>query len=169
MGITKTALRLGVWVVIGLSTSCGNGSTEGGECVSQNPIRNEADVTGDQVFSQCAAVHPEPGATPPKPEPCDASTLAAAERECAADGAPCSGKVVVSRSAALCIAAQGGELETLEGPFAELFYHSTHRVPVWSVNTVTAKDGSGRSSGLGFTVDATTGELLSTHGWSATP
>ena len=137
--------------------------------MSDNPIRTEADVTGDQVFAGCASPMVEPGEPIPDTEPCDASTLAAAERECDADGAPCGGKVSVSRTAALCIAAQGEQLETLEGPYAELFYHSTYRVPVWTVSTVTSKSEAGQSGGASYTIDATTGELLATHGWSAEP
>lgn len=83
-------------------------------------------------------------------------------------GTPCEGAIVVSKAAALCVAEENGDLTTLQGPYANLTYHSGFQVPVWNIRTVTetGREGSG---GRTFTVDATTGEFLRSGAWEATP
>jgi hypothetical protein len=105
----------------------------------------------------------------PDPTTCDASTLAAAERECDEDGSPCAGTIVVSRTAALCIASEEAGLTTLEGPYVELTYHYGFKRPIWNVFTVNSVTDDGARSGGSYAIDAASGELLGSSGWSETP
>ncbi len=138
------------------------------DCISEHPVVAESDLRGDQIFAPCAARAPEPGETPSEMEvACEASTVAAAERGCELAGTPCTGAIVVSKAAALCVAGQNGDLTAVDGPYAELIYHSGFQVPVWNIFTVT-EVGPGSRRGNIFTVDATTGEFLRSALWEAT-
>jgi hypothetical protein len=148
--------------LIGLS-ACGDVKDE---CLVQHPVRSPDDLKGDQIFSGCA-VAPNQSQPPP---PCDASTAAATERDCASAGRPCAGSLAVSREAALCVVAKRTTLTGLvRGPFLELGYHAKHGLPVWNVYTVTSSHPSDGEGGGMFTVSALDGAFLEQFGWRAIP
>ena len=133
--VPRATLALAVLLVSSCERSAQERSTQERsteeECISQNPVRSSADVQGDGMFYRCPP--PAPGSPPPT-EPCDISTSARAERECAADGTPCAGKIQVSRDAAFCIVGKLTDLSSLTNrPLLELRYNSTEKVQLWEV------------------------------------
>ena len=134
------------------------------ECIDDNPILTDADAVGDQVFALCeASDSEEPTDEPPT---CDVSTIGGAERGCEEDGAPCDGTIAVSRAAAICIADERADISSLEGPYAELIYHSGYKRPVWSVLTVTNVYITGGRGGDVYMIDAANGGYLGKVDWN---
>ena len=127
-------------------------------CVSEHPTtpsEMQAVLDESHVIDDCEG---DDGA-------CQAST------ECTGtvEARECEPETVLSRGAAACVATAAGLQQGLRDVQASLTYHVGLRRIVWQVQNVTSASIDGRSSGTGITIDAVTGEVLDSFGWSATP
>lgn len=141
--------------------------------------QRDDDVLADERAQRCVREHPASQAE--MDAALDASNaigdcvsddgMCQASSECvgAVEDRVCEPKAVLGIDAAECVALAAGLSSGLHGLQASLTYHFGQRRIVWNVRNVTSESPGGGSRGEGLTIDAVTGELLDSFGWSATP
>ena len=81
----------------------------------------------------------------------------------------CNPDDILGIDAAICIALAAGLGEGLHRPTADFTYDSASRRIVWNVQNVLSEVPDVGNSGEGVTIDAVTGEVLDSFGWTEQP
>ena len=140
-------------------------------CVDDNPADGASAFESDMWGITCVSPYNEDAGlgTDAGVPACEPPTIEEIEAECAEDGHDCAGYIVVSKSAALCIARDAGLSEGLVGFRADLVYNYQYQLPIWSVGNVLVDDGADGSIGSAVAISAVDGTVLDRVEWAAKP
>ncbi len=144
------SLGLVALVAVSALAACGEEPGDASfRCLATHPNRGPADLAMDTFLR----VHELP-------------TLEALASACDLAGDPCPPETLISRDAALCLAAAEGLDEGLEGRRAYLVFQHVERAPLWIVQNLTDREDDPHSwSGESVSLDARTGEVVDRGYW----